>query len=62
MRNTAGRQNSVVLAVWAHSDLTQTTVRAVLEDFGQMTRPTETDDGDGQLASDEPGNAAAVPA
>jgi hypothetical protein len=31
MRSTAGRRDSVVLAVWAHSDLPLTTIRPVLE-------------------------------
>ena len=60
MRDTARRRDCVALAVWAHSDLPLTTIRAVLGERGEMTQK-ETDAGDAQLG-DEPGQAAAVPA
>jgi hypothetical protein len=51
----------VVLAVWAHSDLPLTTIRAVLEERGEMTQK-ESEDGDAELPDAEPGQAAALPA
>jgi hypothetical protein len=61
MRDTARRRDCVALAVWAHSDLPLTTIRAVLEERGEMTQK-ESEDGDAELPGDEPGRAAAVPA
>ena len=61
MRDTARRRDCVALAVWAHSDLPLTTIRAVLGERGDVTQQ-ETEDGDAQLPGNEPGQAAAVPA
>lgn len=61
MRDTARRRDCVALAVWAHSDLPLTTIRAVLGERGEMTQK-ETEAGDAQLPGDGPGQAAAVPA
>ena len=60
MRDLAGRRDRVALAVWAHSDLPLTTIRAVFGEREMTQRETEA--GDAQLLGDEPGQAAAVPA
>jgi hypothetical protein len=61
MRDTARRRDCVALAVWAHSDLPLTTIRAVLGERGDVTQH-ETEDGDAQLLGAESGKAAAPPA